>query len=295
MFIYLKAFIKGARVHTLPALWIPVALAAAWAFRKTGQVDKTILIFTFLSGTFIQLAVNFFNDALDFKSGTDTENRKGPARITEKEGPISFKTVMFFGWLSCVLSALLSLPLLLKGGLPILILGLLSLLCAYMYSGTPLAFIKTGLSDIFVVLFFGIGAVGGTYYLQTLNWDIDLTYLGLQCGLWSLSILLINHLRDEKEDRESGRKNTVILYGRDVGLLELVIAQGLIYLLCFYWLDTNGAAAAFTFLTLPFTAVLIYFVSVTAPSPRYNKFLLACSALYTLFGALWFVGAVFFS
>lgn len=294
MSVYLKAFVKGARVYTLPALWIPVALATAYAFRKTEEIDQMILIFTFLSGTCIQLAVNFFNDALDFKAGTDTVNRKGPTRITEETGPISFQTVMFFGWGASALAVLFSLPLLLKGGLPILVLGLISLLCAYMYSGTSFAFTKTGVSDVFVVLFFGLGAVGGTYYLQTLNWDVALIYLGLQCGFWSLSILLINHLRDEEEDRKSGRKNTVILYGRDVGLLELVIIQGLIYLLCFYWLNENGAAAAFSFLTLPLTAVLIYYVSITTPSPRYNKFLLACSLLYTLFGSLWFCGTVFF-
>lgn len=294
MFVYLKAFIKGARVHTLPAIWVPVALAAAWAFRKTGEVDQFILIFTFLSGTFIQMAVNFFNDALDFKKGTDTVNRKGPARITKKEGLIAFQTVMFFGWGSLASAAFFSFPLLLKGGLPILVLGLLSLICAYMYSGTAFAFTKTGGSDVFVVLFFGLGAVGGAYYLQTLSWDIALIYLGLQCGFWSLSILLINHLRDEAEDKSSGRKNTVILYGRDIGLLELAVIQGLIYLLCFYWLNENGAAAAFSFFTLPLSFILIYFISVTSPSVKYNTFLLACSLLYTLFGALWFFGTVFF-
>ena len=294
MFVYLKAFIKGARVHTLSAVWVPMALAAAWAFRKTGEVDQFILIFTFLSGTCIQLAVNFFNDALDFKAGTDTLDRKGPSRITTKEGPISFQTVLFFGWGSVISAALFSLPLLLKGGLPILALGFFSLLSAYMYSGTAFAFTKTGISDVLVVLFFGLGAVGGTYYLQTLELDVALIYLGLQCGFWALSILLINHLRDEEEDKKSGRKNTVILYGRDVGLLELAIIQGLIYLLCFYWLNENGAAAAFSFITLPLSFILIYFISVTVPSVKYNTFLLTCSLLYMFFGALWFTGTVFF-
>ena len=293
MFDDLKAFVKGARFHTLPALWVPVAMSATWAFYKTGELDICLLLFTFLSGTFIQLAVNFFNDALDFKEGADTINRKGPQRITQ-EGLASFKTVMFFGFLSCALAVFLAIPLLLKGGLPILVLGLVSLLCAYMYSGTSLAFVKTGASDLFVVMFFGLAAVSGTYYLQTLSWDEGLIYLGLQCGFWALSILLVNHLRDEEEDRKSGRKNLVVLYGREAGLLELVIAQGLIYLLCFYWLNWNGAAAAFTFLTLPLTAVLIYFISITKPSRKYNTFLLYTSLLYVLFGGLWICGTVFF-
>ena len=290
---HLKAFLKGARFHTLPALWMPVAMSATWAYYKTGNLDTDILIFTFLSGTFIQLAVNFFNDALDFRQGTDTESRKGPKRLTQL-GLASFKTVMFFGFLSCALAFLLAIPLLLKGGFPILILGLISLLCAYMYSGTPFAFTKTGASDLFVVVFFGLAAVVGTYYLQTLTWDKGLIYLGLQCGFWALSILIVNHLRDEEEDKKSGRKNIVLTYGREAGLLELVIIQGLIYLLCFYWLNWNGAAAAFTFLTLPLTAVLIYFISVTKSSLRYNRFLLYTSLLYVLFGSLWIGGTVFF-
>lgn len=293
MSLYLTAFFKGARFHTLPALWVPVAMAAAWAFKREGNLDTTILIFTFLSGTFIQLAVNFFNDALDFSHGEDRADRKGPKRITQT-GLASFKTVMIFGFFSCVMAVLLAVPLLLKGGWPILVLGAFSLSCAYFYSGTSFAFTRTGASDFFVVLFFGLGAVSGTYYLQTLKWNGDLIYLGLQCGFWALSLLVINHLRDEAEDKKSGRRNVVTFYGRDMGLLELVIAQSVIYLLCFYWLNKNGAAGAFSFLTLPLTAILIYFVCVTKPSAKYNKFLAFMSLLYSLFGGLWIFGTVFF-
>lgn len=292
MFFYLKAFIKGARLHTLPAILMPIGMAAAFAFRETKSLDKTLLVFTFLSGAFIQLAVNFFNDGLDFKQGTDTTHRQGFQRLTQ-QGLVSFQTVMWFGLLCVFLASLLALPLLFQAGLPILILGLVSLVCTYMYSGTSFAFSKTGASELFVVLFFGFGAVCGTYYIQTLSWHWDLVYLSLQNGFFALSLLIINHLRDESEDRQSGRKNLTVLYGRSVGLLQLVIVQALIYLLCFYWLNENAAAAAFSFLSLPFSALLLYFISLTPPSKKYNRFLILMSLQSMLFGSLWIVGTVF--
>ena len=290
--LFFYAFVKGARPFTLPALWLPVSMAAAWAFQKTGAWDAGLFVFTLLSGTFIQTAVNFFNDGWDFKAGVDTARRKGPSRLTQS-GVVSFKTTMGFGFGSCAAAVLFALPLIARGGASIAVLGAVSLVAAYMYSATRFAFSKTGLSDIAAVLFFGLFAAGGAGYIQTLQYDPDCIYLGIQCGLWALSLLIVNHLRDEEEDRKSGRKNPVTLYGREAGLLELALAQALIYLMCFYWMDENGAAGVLSFAVLPLSAILIYFIAVTPASRLYNRFLALTSLLYSLFGGLWIAGLLF--
>ncbi|MCY4512911.1 MAG: prenyltransferase [Bdellovibrionales bacterium] len=287
----IKAFAQGARLITLPAVGVPVLMATVWAFYHRGVFDKNLFIFTLLSGGFIQCAVNFFNDVLDFKKGVDQEGRKGPPRLTAQER-FSQKQVMSFGFISLFLACIIALPLIISGGWPILALGLVSCLLTYLYSGSSFAMADKGASELFVILFFGLGAVGGTYYIQTLEWDSSLIYLGLQCGFWALSILLVNYLRDEKEDRSAGRKNLVTLYGREWGLLGLAVTQLLIYLFCFYWLDTHPKAGALSFCTLPLSAVLIYFIAVTPPSPLYNRYLFFMSLLYSLFGIAWIAGFV---
>ena len=285
----IKAFFRGARLKTLSAVGAPVCMATAWAFQTEKVFDTAIFLCALFSGGFIQCAVNFFNDVLDFKKGVDGKDRKGPARLTQT-GEVSPRVVMSFGLLSVFLAGVTAVPLILQGGWPILVLGLTGLGCAWLYSGPPFPLAEKGISELFVVIFFGLAAVAGSYYIQTLKWDDSLIYLGLQCGLWSLSLLLINHLRDEESDRRASRKNWITLYGREGGLLALGTAQLIIYLFCFYWLDVVPKAGALAFLTFPGSAVLLYFISVTPPSPRYNKYLGYMSLLYCLFGLLWISG-----
>ena len=171
-----------------------------------------------------------------------------------------------------------------------MILGAASLALSYLYSGSPWPLSKTGGSEPAVLLFFGLGAAGGSYWLQALSWDNSLFYLGIQCGLWSLSLLLVNYLRDESGDRKGGRKNIVTLYGRAAGLFSLAMIQMIIYLLCFYWLGLGLKGGAFSFLLAPLSAAALYFVCVSPPSPKYNLYLLWISALYMAFGGLWIAG-----
>ena len=237
---------EGARIKTLPVILIPVAMSSAWAFNQTGLFKKHIFFFTALSALFIQIAVNFFNDALDSKEGIDNSLRKGPSRLVQNKR-LSFFQVRFLGFLSCGLAVFFGIPLIRTGGWPILILGLLSCSLAYFYTGTRFSLLKTGLSEIFCFLFFGPIAIFGTYYLQTLTLDISLIYLGIPCGFWALSILFINHLRDEEEDRQGGRKHFVILYGRTHTLLFLAALQAFIYLFCFFWLGQGLKSGAWEF------------------------------------------------
>ena len=53
-----------------------------------------------------------------------------------------------------------------SAGWPMLALGLLSIAAAYLYTGGPKPYGYLGLGDLAVFLFFGLGAVAGTYYVQ---------------------------------------------------------------------------------------------------------------------------------
>ena len=292
MLYYLLAFVRGARFKTLPCIIMPICMATTWAFYKTNIFHLDIFCWTLASGMFLQMSVNFFNDALDFKFGTDTLERQGPIRLVQS-GTLSINMVFGFGFLCAGLSVLAALVLIDRGGWAILLLGVLALLASYFYTGYSFSLIKKGLAELSVFFFFGILAVGGTYYLQTLTLDYSLMYLGVQSGLWALSILLVNYLRDEKEDLLSDRKNIITTYGRSIGLLTFAIIQCFIYLLCFYWLDLNIKGGAFSFFMIIPSCFLIYFVCNTPPSKKYNLYLFLTSLLYVLFGTSWILGVLF--
>ena len=230
--------IDGARIKTLPAVLVPISMSNAWAFYQTALFKKNIFFLTLFSALFLQIATNLFNDAMDAKEGMDNSLRLGPQRLVQS-GRASFSLINFYGFFFCVLACICALPLIFRGGWPILILGFISCLLTYFYTAGRFSLLKTGLAEFFCLTFFGLGAVMGSYYLQTLKLDYSLIYLGIQCGLWALSILLVNYLRDEKEDLIGGRKHFVTYYGRTHSLLFLCVIQAFIYLLCFFLAGTG--------------------------------------------------------
>ena len=266
-------------------------MSSALAF-KHGFFDKSIFLWTACSVLFIQISVNLFNDALDGKQGLDSSRRLGPLRLAGS-GRRKFSQVRLMAFFSCFMAVLFAVPLVIRGGLPILLAGMISLCLSWLYTGSKYSLLKLGLSELTAVLFFGGFIVFGVYYLQTLTIKLSLIYLSLQCGLWSLSLLLINHLRDEEEDKKKGRKHIVTFYGRTHSLFFFIAIQAFIYLICFYWLGQGFKSGAFSFFVLPLSLWLIYLVCSHPPSQKYNLYLAFCSFCYILFSGAWIVGLLF--
>jgi 1,4-dihydroxy-2-naphthoate octaprenyltransferase len=108
---------------------------------------------------------------------------------------------------------LLGLYLVWRGGWPILAIGLFSVVFAALYTGGPYPLGYLGLGEVFVLIFFGPVAVGGTYYVQTLEWRLLPTVAGLGPGLISCAILAVNNLRDIDEDRRTGKHTLAARFG----------------------------------------------------------------------------------
>lgn len=286
-----RYFILGSRVKTWPAGLLPVFMASALSF-KDGFFDSSLFFFSVFSILFIQISINLFNDALDGKQGLDGSHRLGPLRLVGSH-TLSFSQVRSMAFFSCFLALLFAIPLLIRGGIPILLAGILSLCLSYFYTGSKYSLLKLGLSELAALLFFGFFIVFGVYYLQALTLKFSLVYLALQCGLWALSLLLINHLRDEEEDKKKGRKHVVTVYGRTQALFFFASVQAFIYLLCFYWLGLGFKSGAFSFFVLPLSIYLIYLLCSQPPSRKYNFYLAFCSFCYLLFGGAWILGLLF--
>ena len=65
-----------------------------------------------------------------------------------------------------VAAALVGVYLVVRGGVPILAVGIASILAALAYSGGPWPLASLGVADLFVFVFFGPVAVCGTYFVQ---------------------------------------------------------------------------------------------------------------------------------
>lgn len=223
-----RAWILASRPKTLPAAATPVIVAT---FVAIGDgVFQFWHAFAALIGAFlIQIGTNFANDYYDFKKGTDTEERLGPTRVTQA-GLLSPKEVMLGMWLVFALAVLIGIYILFIGGWPIFILGLLSILFGIAYTGGPYPLGYNGLGDIFVFIFFGFVAVGGTYYIQAGTITPQVYWASVPIGLLTTAILVVNNFRDLEQDKKAGKRTLAVRFGKKITQLEYFLLLGLSYL-----------------------------------------------------------------
>ena len=281
----MNPWILAARPRTLGAAVIPVLAGGALAF-AAGNLDPMAMVLIIACAVLIQIATNYFNDAIDHAKGADTAERLGPTRVTSS-GLLAPRTVMTGGAACLALAVVLSIPLVLHGGWPIVVIGIFSLFFAYAYTGGPFPLAYLGLGEIFVVLFFGIIAVAGTFYLNTLELSSAAVLAGLQIGLHSSVLLAVNNLRDIDSDRAANKRTLAARLGLTFARREnaaLVIAP---FVLGIAWLPLGYLwAFLLPLMTLPLAWWLARACLIANPDRSVNQLLTQAAALHTAFGLL---------
>ncbi len=245
-----QIWVLAARPKTLWAAVAPVVIGAAVAI-DDGFVHVASLVAALLGAIFIQIGTNFANDLFDFKKSVDTADRLGPLRVTHAGlvTPVQMRnaTIIAFS-----IAFAIGVYLVFRGGLPIVAIGLLSILFGVLYTGGPYPLGYNGLGDIFVLIFFGPVAVGGTYYVMAQTITTEAILCGISPGLLSTAILVVNNIRDIKTDSVTGKKTLAVRFGRRVSEIQylVMVAMALLYpVFAFAVTRTHGyamiAAAAF--------------------------------------------------
>lgn len=206
-----RAWILAARPKTLTAAVAPVLVGTGLAAHD-GELALLPALAALVGAILIQIATNLANDYYDFVRGGDTADRVGPVRVTQA-GLIAPDAVRR-GMIAVLLLALLpGVYLVSIGGWPIVWIGLASLACAVLYTGGPYPLAYHGLGDVFVFVFFGLVAVGGTYWVQALAWPPGAVLAGVGLGALSTAILVVNNLRDIATDAAAGKRTLAVRLG----------------------------------------------------------------------------------
>lgn len=226
----MKDWILATRLRTLPAAIAPVLLG--WAICSNKQTLPAIM--ALLGAILIQIATNFANDYFDFINGADTEERVGPTRATQA-GLITPKAMKW----AFIITFGLTLPIIafltIQGGMVIVGIGIASIVSGILYTGGPKPLGYMGLGDIFVLIFFGPIAVGGTEYVQSLEWSSDATIIGLASGFISTAILVVNNLRDKETDSKVGKNTLAVRFGESFARWEYSICLIIPFTISIYY------------------------------------------------------------
>ena len=227
-----QAWMLAIRPKTLPAGAMPVVIGSALAFAN-GAFRPLPALVALVCALGIQIATNFINEIYDFRKGADTSERLGPTR-TVAAGIITEQTMTRVSITLGVSVFVLGLYLVAIGGWPILLIGVLSLLFAWAYTGGPFPIAYSGLGDVFVFIFFGLVAVGGTYFVQALSLPFPVLVAAAAPGAFSVCILLVNNIRDIDTDRKVGKMTLPARIGASSARALYVTLAVLAYLVPFY-------------------------------------------------------------
>jgi 1,4-dihydroxy-2-naphthoate polyprenyltransferase len=287
----IRAWVLASRPKTLAAAVSPVVMGTALAVRARGDADWRLALCALLGAVFIQIGTNFVNDALDFRKGADTSERLGPLRVTQA-GLLGAETVIRGALICFALAALSGIPLILRGGWPMLVIGITSILAAYAYTGGPYPLAYHGLGELFVLIFFGLVAVGGTYYVLTLQYSQAAFFCGVAAGALSIVLLAINNLRDVASDRVANKRTVAVRIGERGARLEIAVATITPYLAiaAVAWLHRD-VRFLLVLLTLPVAMLLVRLV-YRSSGAALNRCLAMAGGLQWAFSLLFAVGSL---
>ena len=282
-----RAWWLAMRPKTLTVSFVPVLVGTAVAYSQTQAVHWLPALIALLAAVLIQIGTNLHNDVSDFERGADTPQRLGPPRATAM-GWLPAAAVRRGAWIAFGLAFNFGVYLAWYGGWPIIAIGLCSLLAGWAYTGGPRPIAYTPLGELFVWLFFGLLAVGGSYYLQVRSISVAALLAGSMIGLHAAGVITVNNYRDLETDALAGRRTLAVLLGRRgaqrVYVAEMLLPFALLPLLAV--LAGKGFWFALPLLMLPAVLSQLARFRREAPGPVFNELLARTARLQLFFSVL---------
>ncbi len=210
-----RVWVKTARPFSLSASVSPVLVGTALA-AYDGVFRPAPFIAALVSGMFLQIAANFFNEYFDYRYGLDTAQSLGASTVIFR-GEMTARQVYLAGALSFVLAALFGIGLLVLTGPAILLFGVFGMAIAYFYSARPFTFARRGLGDPLVFVAMGFLMTWGAYYVEVPRWSWSAAAASVPIGFLVVSILNMNNLRDYPDDLAVDKRTVPVRFGQSFG------------------------------------------------------------------------------
>ena len=254
----LGVWVAAARPATLWAAVAPVLIGAALAAdaRVFDWLTFVVILFAAMA---IQIGVNFANDLADAAKGADTAARIGPRRAVSSGlvTPEAMRAaiVVAFGAASAGGVYLID-----KGGWPVAVIGIVSIIAALGYTNGPVPYGYYGYGEAFVFVFFGLVATAGSRYVFDRTVPGAVWGPAVAMGLLATAILVANNIRDLDTDAVAGKRTLAVRLGRS--------ATAWFYIICLFGAFASIPLAVLVGSSAPRTLVVLVAAPLAVPMTR---------------------------
>jgi 1,4-dihydroxy-2-naphthoate octaprenyltransferase len=248
-----KNWLIGARPKTLPAAIAPILVGTALIRVDHRAINWLNALLALLVGLLLQIAVNYSNDYSDGVRGSDSD-RVGPTRLVAS-GLVSAPDVKKMAYVTFFAASICGLLLSLRTSPWLILVGIISILAAWNYTGGKNPYGYKGFGEISVFTFFGLVATMGSYFAQSKELTSRSFLAAIPMGIFSCIILALNNLRDLPKDQLVNKKTVAVRLGDQrarfalVGLLAVAQLSSLA-------LAFISPLALLTLVVLPFTVAI---------------------------------------
>ena len=195
-----EEWIAGARPKTLPAAIAPVLVGTAFAGYNASALNFLLAL---IVGLGLQVGVNYANDYSDGIKGTDID-RIGPMRLVGS-GAATPEAVKRAALIAMGIASIAGVLLAARSSWLLLVLGALSIVAAWTYTGGPKPYGYYALGEVSVFIFFGLVATLGTYFAHVGSISFEVLLASFAMGSLACAILVLNNLRDLEKDKNAGK------------------------------------------------------------------------------------------
>jgi 1,4-dihydroxy-2-naphthoate polyprenyltransferase len=270
----------------------PVLAGTSLAVLDGYRPDFAIASVALLACVMIHAGTNLQNDVGDFRRGADLTGRIGPPRTTTS-GWLPAAQVQAAAAFSFALALVPGTYLAVLGGWPIVVIGLASIAAGAAYTAGKRPVAYSGWGEGFVIVFFGVVAVAGMYYLHAGRIGAAPVVAGLALGLLAAAVLVVNNLRDIDSDRRVGKNTLAVRLGRRFTVFEYAVLLHAPFALAALVAIQEGRASLLApFILLPWAIKLARSVSRAPEGPWLNLALAATAKLGLAFAVLLSLGAL---
>jgi 1,4-dihydroxy-2-naphthoate octaprenyltransferase len=263
-------------------------------------------VMALLGAGLIQIGTNLANDYYDAIKGVDTADREGFTRVTHS-GLLPAQSVRNGMIMTFTAAVITGIYLVWVGGIPILLVGILSIAAGILYTGGPYPFGYYGLGDVFVFIFFGLIAVTGTYYVQIVSFThaffpiwippgtIPQTVIigSLPMAALITNILVVNNIRDIETDKAANKRTLAVLIGYTGSRVEFTALMVLAYSIPLYFFVMGyPLVVLLPLLSLPVAVTILRTVLRSTHATKLNNALTQTGQLTAVFAGLFAIGLI---
>lgn len=229
----LRVYFLAVRGPFLSASAIPVLIGTAMAYGHGHGFNPLFFALNLAGVVALHFGANAANDYFDFLSGADPARPvkpfSGGSQLLQR-GILQPRHYydLIYGHLG--LAVLLALFFGLTRSPLALVLGVAAALVAYYYTAPPVKLSYRGLGEAAVGLTFGPLSILGSFLVQGGVLGILPALASLPLGFFIANVLYVNQYSDYLEDREAGKRNLVVILGRERALPGVYLLFAAAYL-----------------------------------------------------------------